>query len=35
MGVPAERADDRAAIGAAVAKGLERDGPSLIEIAIR
>jgi benzoylformate decarboxylase len=35
MGVPAARADDRAAIGAAVAKGLERDGPSLIEIAIR
>ena len=35
MGVPAERADDRAAIGAAVAKALERDGPSLIEIAIR
>ena len=35
MGVPAERADDRAAIGAAVAKALERAGPSLIEIRIR
>jgi benzoylformate decarboxylase len=34
MGVPAVRADDRTAIGAAVAKGLERDGPSLIEIGI-
>jgi len=35
MGVPAERADDRDAIGAAVAKALECDGPSLIEIRIR
>ena len=35
MGVPAERADDREAIGAAVARALERDGPSLIEIPIR
>ena len=32
MGV---RADDREAIAAAVAKALERDGPSLIEIAIQ
>jgi len=35
MGVPAARADDRAAVAAAVAKALERDGPSLIEIAIQ
>ncbi|HKI13872.1 MAG TPA: thiamine pyrophosphate-dependent enzyme, partial [Roseiarcus sp.] len=35
MGVPGIRADDRAAIGAAVAAALTRDGPSLIEIAIR
>ena len=35
MGVPAERADDREAIGAAVARALKRDGPSLIEIPIR
>ena len=35
MGVPAERANDRSAIGAAVARALERDGPSLIEIPIR
>ena len=35
MGVPAVRADDREAIAAAVAKALERDGPSLIEIAIQ
>jgi benzoylformate decarboxylase len=35
MGVPAERADDREAIGAAVARALRRDGPSLIEIRIR
>jgi benzoylformate decarboxylase len=35
MGVPAERADDRKAIGAAVAQALERGGPSLIEIPIR
>jgi benzoylformate decarboxylase len=35
MGVPAERAEDRDAIGAAVARALERHGPSLIEIPIR
>ena len=35
MGVPAARADDREAIGAAVAAALAREGPSLIEIAIR
>lgn len=35
MGVPAERAKDRDSIGAAVARALERDGPSLIEIPIR
>jgi benzoylformate decarboxylase len=35
MGVPAERANDRDAIGAAIARGLEREGPSLIEIPIR
>ena len=35
MGVPAERADDREAIGAAVGRALERDGPSLIEVPIR
>jgi benzoylformate decarboxylase len=35
MGVPAERADDRNAIGAAVTRALEREGPSLIEIPIR
>ena len=35
MGVPAVRADDRAAIGAAVEGALTRGGPSLIEIAIR
>jgi benzoylformate decarboxylase len=35
MGVPSTRADDREAIGAAVAAALRRDGPSLIEIAIR
>ncbi|MGA7195486.1 thiamine pyrophosphate-dependent enzyme [Roseiarcus sp.] len=35
MGVPAAQADDRDAIGAAVGKALERDGPSLIEIRIR
>ncbi len=34
MGVPGIRADDRAAVGAAVAAALTRDGPSLIEIAI-
>jgi benzoylformate decarboxylase len=35
MGVPAEKADDRHAIGAAVHRALKRDGPSLIEIPIR
>jgi len=35
MGVPSARADDRAAIAAAVADALRREGPSLIEIAIR
>ena len=35
MGVPSARADDRAAIGAAVAEALRRDGPSLIEIGVR
>ncbi len=35
MGVPAERAKDRHSIGAAVARALERNGPSLIEIPIR
>ncbi len=35
MGVPAERADDRDAIGAAVHRALNREGPSLIEIPIR
>ena len=35
MGVPAERADDRHAIGAAIERALKRDGPSLIEIPIR
>jgi benzoylformate decarboxylase len=35
MGVPAERANDRDAIGAAIGRALERDGPSLIEIPIR
>ena len=35
MGVPAERADDRAAIGAAIERALKREGPSLIEIPIR
>ena len=35
MGVPAERADDRHAIGAAVQRALRRGGPSLIEIRIR
>jgi len=35
MGVPAERADDREAIGVAVARALRRHGPSLIEIQIR
>jgi benzoylformate decarboxylase len=35
MGVPAERAHDRDAIGAAIKRALERGGPSLIEIPIR
>jgi benzoylformate decarboxylase len=35
MGVPAERADDRHAIGAAIKRALKREGPSLIEIPIR
>ena len=35
MGVPAERADDRHAVGAAIDRALKRDGPSLIEIPIR
>jgi len=35
MGVPATRADDRHAIGAAVHRALGRQGPSLIEIPIR
>ena len=35
MGVPAERADDRHAVGAAINRALKRDGPSLIEIPIR
>ena len=35
MGVPAERADNRNAIGAAINQALKRDGPSLIEIPIR
>jgi benzoylformate decarboxylase len=35
MGAPAERADDRDAIGAAVARASRRDGPSPIEIQIR
>jgi benzoylformate decarboxylase len=35
MGVPSARADDREAIAAAVADAVRREGPSLIEIAIR
>jgi benzoylformate decarboxylase len=35
MGVPAERANDRDAIGAAIERALKRGGPSLIEISIR
>jgi benzoylformate decarboxylase len=35
MGVPAERAHDRHAIGAAMEGALKREGPSLIEIPIR
>ncbi len=34
MGVPATRADTVTAINAAIAEALERDGPSLIEIAV-
>lgn len=35
MGVPSTRADTVEAIGAAVAEALSREGPSLIEIAVR
>jgi benzoylformate decarboxylase len=35
MGVPAEQADNRDAIGAAIERALKREGPSLIEIPIR
>jgi benzoylformate decarboxylase len=35
MGVPSARADDRDSIAAAVSDALRREGPSLIEIAIR
>ncbi len=35
MGVPAERANDRDAVGAAIERALKREGPSLIEIPIR
>ncbi len=35
MGVPAERANDRDAIGVAIGRALKREGPSLIEIPIR
>ena len=35
MGVPSARADDRDAIAAAVSDALRREGPTLIEIAIR
>src|ERR1700721_596896 len=35
MGVPAERANDRDAIGAAIERALKRGGPSLVEIPIR
>jgi benzoylformate decarboxylase len=35
MGVPAARADDRDAIGAAIERALKREGPSLVEIPIR
>ena len=35
MGVPAEHADSRDAIGAAIERALKREGPSLIEIPIR
>ena len=35
MGVPSVRADDPDAIRAAIAEALTRDGPSLIEIAVK
>jgi thiamine pyrophosphate-dependent acetolactate synthase large subunit-like protein len=35
MGVPAEQADSRDAVGAAINRALKREGPSLIEIPIR
>jgi benzoylformate decarboxylase len=35
MGVPAERTQDRDAIGAAIGRALKREGPSLIEVPIR
>ena len=35
MGVPAEQADSRDAVGAAIKRALKREGPSLIEIPIR
>jgi benzoylformate decarboxylase len=35
MGVPSERADDRDAIRVGVARAIEREGPTLIEIPIR
>jgi benzoylformate decarboxylase len=35
MGVPAERAIDRDAVGAAIERALKREGPSLIEVPIR
>jgi benzoylformate decarboxylase len=35
MGVPAEQADNRDAIGAAIERALKREGPSLVEIPIR
>ncbi len=34
MGVPAERANDRESIGAAIDRALKREGPSLVEIPI-
>jgi benzoylformate decarboxylase len=35
MGVPAERASDRAAVQTAIRRALTREGPSLIEVPIR
>ena len=35
MGVPAERANDRDAVGGAIGRALKREGPSLVEIPIR